>query len=128
MLRIERLEADQQALPAARFDQLQELFIVRGVDAGLADPADLQRNQRAEEFLRLIHVRGDVVIHEEDQRFLHAADLFDDLFDGPPRLRVGEVSLNRAELAAEVTSTSGFDQTNREISLAGEDRAIGTKS
>ena len=55
-------------LAAARRDELEELLVEGGVDARLAHPLDLQRDQGAEELLRLLHVGGDVVVDEEDQR------------------------------------------------------------
>src|SRR6266849_7059156 len=120
ILGIEGLESDQQALTSAGFDELQEFFVVRGIDAGLSHPADLQRDERAEKLFGLIHVGGDVVVDEKDQRLFDAADLLDDLFGRPARLRVREVGLNRAELAAEMAAASRFYQSDRQVALSFE--------
>src|SRR5215467_1687411 len=76
---IQRLKADQQSLAAAGLDKAQELFVMGGIDAGLADPADLQGDQSSKELLCLIHIGGNVVVDEEDQRLLDPADLLNDL-------------------------------------------------
>src|SRR5205823_6517144 len=89
---------------------------------------DFQRNQRAEKFFRLLHVRRDVVVDEKDQRLLHAPDFLDDLLGRPARLRVREIGLDRAELASKVAAASRFDESHWQIAFSFEDRAIGTKS
>jgi hypothetical protein len=124
VLFVERLEADEQSLAAARHNQLQEFFVVGRVDAGLTDPSHLQRDQRSEEFLGLIDVRGDVVVDEEDQRLLHTPDFLQDLVGRPASLGVSEVRLDGAELAAEMAASSRFHESNRKVTLAGKDRAV----
>ena len=71
--RVQTLEPYQHALTAAAHEQVQKFFIVRRIDAGLAHPANLQRNQRAEKFFRLLNIRRDVVVHEEKQVFARAS-------------------------------------------------------
>src|SRR5258707_2223106 len=97
---------------------------MRGVDTGLADPADLQRNQRAEKLLGRLHVRRDVVVDEEEKRLLDAADLLDDLVHRTPRLRGPEVRRDGAEFAAEVAASPGLDQSDGQVALAGEDGPV----
>src|SRR5581483_8712679 len=128
IFRVERFKADQQPLTAAGFDQAQKLFIVCGVDAGLADPADFERNQRAEKLLGLIHIRRDVVVHEKDQGLFDLPDLFNDFRNGAARLRAVEIRLNRAELAAKMAAASRLDQADRQVTFARVDRTIGPQA
>src|SRR5688572_11077731 len=67
---IQALKSDQHALTAAVTEQLQKFVIVRGVDARLAHPSNLQRGERAEKFLRLVEIRRDVVVDEKEQAFV----------------------------------------------------------
>src|SRR5215472_3590269 len=98
-----------------------------GVDAGLADPADLQGDQSAEEFLRLIHIGGNVVVDEEDEWLLDPADLLDNLIYRTARLRIGEKRLYSAEFAAKVTPAPRLNEPNRQIAFAGKDGTVRTK-
>src|SRR6266436_1338727 len=99
-----------------------------GVDAGLADPADLQRNQRAKEFFGLIHVRRNVVVDEKNQGLLYAADFIDNLVHGAASLRISKVGLDGAEFAAEMASSPGLHQPDRQVTLSREDRSVRTKA
>src|SRR5437763_15135876 len=128
MFRVERFNSDQQALAAAGLDEPQELFIMGGIDAGLAYPADLQRNERAEKFLGLLHVGGDVVIHEKYQGLFDAAYLVNDFFHRAARLGIGKIRLDGAELATKMAAASGFHQSYGQIALAGKDRTVRPKS
>jgi hypothetical protein len=65
--RVQALEADEHALAAAAHEQVEELLVVRRIDARLADPADAERRQRTEEIFRLREVRRDVVVHEKEE-------------------------------------------------------------
>src|ERR1051325_11683958 len=96
-----------------------------GVDTGLAHPPDFQRDQRAKEFLRLLDVRRDVVVHEKVKRLLHPPDFINDLFGRSARLSAAEVRLNRAELAFEMAAAPGLDQPYGEVSFAREDGSVG---
>ena len=121
--RIQTLEANEHALAAAAHEQFQKLFIVCRVDAGLAHPTNLQWNQCAEKFFRLLNVRGDVVVHEEKQftLALQRFDFRDDVVNGTARLSGVEDSLNGAKVAFEMTAASGFNQADGQITLAVKD-------
>ena len=62
------------------------------------------------------------------ERLLHAPDFLHDFVARPARLRVAEVGLDGAELAAEVAAASRFDESDRQVSLAREDRTIGPQA
>src|SRR5690606_21618108 len=106
--------------------QVEELFIMRRVDAALADPADLQRNQCAEESLRLFNVAGDVVINKEKklapEAIANCLDLRDDFVGWTAGLRSAEYLGDRTELTLKVASPPRFNQANRQITLVPENR------
>src|SRR5262245_850030 len=124
IFRVERFKPDQQSLTAAGLDESEKLSVRRGVDAGLADPSDFQRDQRAEKFLRLLHIRRYVVVNEKYQRLVNLLDLFDDFGGRATRLCAVEVGLDGAELAFEMAAASGLDQADRQIALTREDRTV----
>src|SRR5262245_22457208 len=101
-----------------------------GIDAGLAHPSNLQRYQRPEELLCLIHVRSDVVIHKEKEFLLvlYRANLVENIVDRPPGLGCAKDRLNRAELAFEMAAAARFHQTDRQITLPAKNRAVGLYS
>ena len=122
--RVQALEADQHALAAAAREQVEELLVVRGVDARLAHPADAERDQRAEELLRLREVGRDVVVDEEEQlRLALAARAISAMISSTGRRvwRGAEDRLHGAEVALEMAAAAGFDQPDRQIALAAED-------
>jgi hypothetical protein len=126
---VEALEADQDALAAALVEQVEELGVVGAVDARLADPADLERDQGAEELLHLLDVGGLVVVDEEEELAalgLEVGDLGHHLVDRAAGLAALEVRGHRAELAHEMAAASGLDEAHRQVVLAPEDAAIGS--
>ena len=60
-----KLEADEDALTTAAHQQFQKFLVMRGIDAGLADPPDFQGNQGPEKCLGRLEVGRDVVIDKE---------------------------------------------------------------
>src|SRR5262245_64427146 len=125
IVRIQALEADQHPLAAAAHQEVEELLVMGGVDARLADPAHAQRDEGPEELFGLCQIRCDVVVHEEDQPVAtpDRRHLRQDLVDGTARLRGAEDRLHGAELAAEMTAAPRLDEADGQIALAAEDRA-----
>jgi hypothetical protein len=122
---VQALEPDQHSLASAPREQVQELLVVGGVDAGLAHPADLEGDEGAEELLGLGKVRGDVVVHEEEQPVApKGRDLGHDLVRRPPRLGSAEDRLHRAEVAPEVAAAARLHQADRQIALPPEDPPV----
>src|SRR5258706_3780753 len=123
-------EAYEHALAAAAHEQFQEFFVVRRVDAGLAYPTDLQRNQGAEKLLRLIEVRSNVIIYEEKQ-FSFTFQWFqfgNDVVNGAACLGGIEDRLHGAKVAFEMAATSGLNQPDGQITLAAKDGTVGLQS
>ena len=125
--RIQTLKANEHALTSAAHQQFEKFLIVRGVDARLAHPANSKRNQCAKKFLRLCHVRRDVVVHEEEKFSLvfHLFDLGDDGVNWTARLRGIEDRLHGAEIAFEMAAASSLDQADGQITLAAKNGAVG---
>jgi hypothetical protein len=103
---------------------------VRGVDARLADPPNAQWREGAKEFLRLVQVRRDVVVHEKEQflLILERLDLGQDVVNGPACLRGVEDGLHGAEVAFEMATAAGFDQPDGQITLATKDGTVGLEA
>src|ERR1700675_4166407 len=93
---------------------------MRGVDACLRNPTDLQRNQSPKEFLRIIHIGRNVVVDEEKEILScpDAGNLSQDSIDRPSHLGRVEVGLNRAELTAKVAAAACLYELDRDITLA----------
>src|SRR3954471_21956818 len=53
---IQALKPNEHTLATAADQQVQKLFVVSRVDAGLADPTDLQGNQRTEKLFSLLEI------------------------------------------------------------------------
>ena len=126
VLLIEAFESDQHSLAAAGVEQLQQLLVVGAVDAHLRDPANLQRDERAQQRLGLFRVADEVVIDEEEDLFfvLEGPDLLDDVVDGPVAVGTVEKGLDRAEFARIAAAAPRFDQTDGKVALALEDGAV----
>src|SRR4030095_12587952 len=111
---IEGLKADQHALASAGRDQLQEFFIVCSVDACLTHPTNLEFCQLAEEGFCLIHIGWNVVIYEEDERFIaHLVQSCKNVVHRTACLCMIEHSLHCAKVASEVTAASCLHQADR---------------
>ena len=126
---VEALEADEDALAAAAHEEIEEFVVVGGVDAGLADPADVQRDEGAEKIFGLGEVGGDVVVDEEEEFFLalEGGEFGEDIDGGTAGLGGGEDGLHGAELAVEVAAATGLDEADGEVAFAAEDGAVGAE-
>jgi len=123
---IQALETDQYALTSAADEEVKELFVVSGVDARLAHPADVQRNQGAKEFLRHRQVGRDVVVYKEEQfpLPLQRLDFGDNPVGGPSGLSGIEHGLDGAEVAFEMATAPGLNQPDWEVTFVAKDRAV----
>src|SRR5664280_1862005 len=65
--RLKALESDEKAAAAASHDQVEQLGIMRNVDAGLAHPTHSQWNQRPQELLQSLDLAGEIVVHQENE-------------------------------------------------------------
>ncbi len=89
------------------------------VNAGLGDPTDLERDQRAEEFLGRLGVGNEVIIDKEEIPPRLGGDLCHHLGDGPCVMAVTEVLADRAELAVETAAAAKLEQAHGQVFLSG---------
>src|SRR5206468_4094388 len=112
---IQTFETDQHTLATTAFHQIEKLFIVCRVNAGLPDPTDAKRNQRAKKRLCLWKVGSDVIIHKKEELFA----VFDrryfrkNFIDRATGLSGREKCLDGSKVAFEMASTSCLYQTDR---------------
>ena len=87
---------------------------MRGIDAGLADPADFGFDECAKKFLGLAEIRGDVVVHEEEEFSVtfYGSDFRQDIVHGAAGLGGAKNGLDGAELAFEMAAAPGLDQSD----------------
>src|SRR5262249_42350481 len=123
--RVERLHADQYAAAAALDHQLQQLIVLGDVDARLADPADLQRDQLAAQLADPGGLADDVVVHDEEAAAAGRLHLGGHLAGRAVVLARAVESSDRAEVALEVAAPGELDQGDVLIVLAVEQLASG---
>ena len=120
---LETLEADEEAAATAAHDEIEQLGVACGVDAGLAHPAHPQRNQRPQEFLQAVGFAGQVVVDEEDEFRARAGRIRrghfgDHLVDGALAVGVLKRGLHGAELARQPAAAADLDELDGQIALA----------
>src|SRR5439155_8664814 len=103
-------EAGDVAPISGALHQSHQRPVARDVEAGLADPVQLERSQRVAELSQRFLIAGDVVVDEEDEPAILRLDLAQYVIDGAHEMLLVEVLADRAEAAGEATAAHVLHQ------------------
>src|SRR5690242_5721511 len=110
-----RLEAQEQLLTPARCRNFQKLVIVCSLNRGLAAPPLAVWSYRAKQLLRILLIRGDVVVPKDDCFSVERTILRRNLCHRPFAESVPVHPYNGAKIAAIGASPRSEQNTAREV-------------